>query len=754
MIQTIQTLSEKLKNVKKNGSNKSFVALCPSHDDQKQSLSITDAGDKILLHCHAGCSLENICTALGIKRNDLFINRIRTKKQIVETYDYRDEASNLLFQAVRFEPKEFRQRRLENNKEVWNLKDMRRVLYRLPELLEADKKFPVFICEGEKDVENLRKFGLTATCNPMGAGKWKSEYSESLKGFDCVILPDNDEAGTNHAKQVAKSLLGIAEQVRILQLPDLEAKADVSDWINKGNNVEDLFALLDGADVITGETFTENEDQRTNPNETENDFDDSDDKAIVGKQANKLIEIGKTAELWHTSKGETFASFVNHREQFETCEIRSENFDLWLNYTFWQAERKSPNEAAFKQTKSILTGLALFEGETKEIFTRLANHEGKYFLDLCDKEGQVIEISSEGWKVLSAKDIPVRFRRASGMLPLPVPVPGGDVRELRQFVNLQSEDDFLLLLAWLVSSLRGDAPKYSVLSITGEQGSAKSTLSLILRMLIDPNEAPLRSTARSEWDLCISALNSWVICFNNLSDLPNWLSDALCCLVEGSGFAVRTHHEMTKETIFQSKRPIILNGIADVTTKSDLLDRSVCLHLPTILDGARKNEIDFFNEFDEARPRILGALLNGVCSAIRNLPNVKLERRPRMADFAAFGVASEKALGFADGAFMEAYEGNRVAGNAVAIENSPLAGTILNLMDNRQFWEGRTSEALTLLKSFADEETRFLRSFPKQANQLTSQLKRISANLRLIGIDVKTGRDRQGGFVVFQKLPT
>jgi hypothetical protein len=735
----IQNILEKLKNVKKNGSDKTFKALCPSHDDQKESLSITEASDKILLHCHAGCTVENICTALTIEPKDLFGNKKSIKKRIVETYDYQDENGNLLFQAVRFEPKEFRQRRFENGKGIWNLKDTRRVLYRLPELLKSDKSFPAFICEGEKDVENLRKLNLTATCNPMGAGKWKNEYSESLKGFDCVILPDNDEAGTNHAEQVAKSLLGTAEQVRILHLPDLQPKGDVSEWIAKGNNAEDLKALIDGAEIVTSETFSENEDE-------------IDENAIVGNQANKLIEIGKTAELWHTSKGETFASFVNHNEQFETCEIRSENFDLWLNYTFWQAERKSPNEKAFKQSKAILTSLALFEGETKEIFTRLAHHETKYFLDLCDKEGQVIEISSEGWKVLSAKDVPVRFRRASGMLPLPVPVAGGEVRELRQFVNLQSEEDFLLLLAWLVSSLRGDAPKYSVLSITGEQGSAKSTLSLILRQLIDPNEAPLRFAVRSDWDLCISATNSWIICFNNLSDLPSWLSDALCCLVEGGGFAVRTHHEMTKETIFQAKRPIILNGIADVTTRPDLLDRAVCLHLPTILDSERKNEIDFFNEFYEARPRILGALLNGVCSAIRNLPDVKLERRPRMADFAAFGVASEKAFGFADGAFMKAYEGNREAGNAVAIENSPLAGTIITLMKTRKFCDGRTSEVLTLLRSVADEETRFLRSFPKQPNQLTSQLKRISANLRLIGIDVKTGRNREGGFVTFQKL--
>ncbi len=752
----IQNILEKLKDVQKNGSNKSFKALCPSHDDQTASLSIKDAGDKILLHCHAGCTVENICAALTIKQKDLFTAKKSSRKRIVETYDYQDENGNPLFQAVRTEPKEFKQRRFENGKPVWGLKDTRRILYRLPELLKTDKSFPVFICEGEKDVENLRKLGLTATCNPMGAGegKWKDEYSESLKGFDCVILPDNDLEGRKHAARIAKSLLEKAEQVRILHLPDLELKGDVSDWIAKGNNAEDLKALTDGAEIITSETFSENEDQRINPNETEDGFDEIDEKTIVGKQANKLIEIGKTAELWHTSKGETFASFDNHNEQFETCEIRSENFDLWLNYTFWQNERKSPNESAFKQAKSILTSLALFEGETKEIFTRLAHHETKYFLDLCNKEGQVIEISLEGWKVLSAKDVPVRFRRASGMLPLPVPIAGGDVRELRQFVNLQSEEDFLLLLAWLVSSLRGDAPKYSVLSITGEQGSAKSTLSLILRQLIDPNEAPLRFAVRSDWDLCISATNSWIVCFNNLSDLPNWLSDALCCLVEGGGFAVRTHHEMTKETIFQAKRPIILNGIADVTTKPDLLDRAVCLHLPTILDDARKNEIDFFKEFYEARPRILGALLNGVCSAIRNLPDVKLERRPRMADFAAFGVASEKAFGFADGAFMEAYEGNREAGNAVAIENSPLAGTILNLMDDRKFWEGRTSEALTLLKSFADEETRFLRSFPKQPNQLTSQLKRISANLRLIGIDVKTGRNREGGFVVFQKLST
>src|SRR5207244_66644 len=202
---------------------------CPAHDDRKRSLTVA-VGDSgaLLLKCHAGagCRVEQIVAALGVTMADLFPRHGRqagardSRRRIVATYDYRDEQGNLLFQVVRYEPKDFRQRRPDGNGGwSWKLKGVRRVLYRLPELLAADPALPVYLVEGEKDVEALVALSLVATTNPGGARKWRPEYAEPLRGRDVVLLPDNDDKGRQHAEQVAVSLTGIAASVKVVTLP-------------------------------------------------------------------------------------------------------------------------------------------------------------------------------------------------------------------------------------------------------------------------------------------------------------------------------------------------------------------------------------------------------------------------------------------------------------------------------------------------------------------------------------------------------
>lgn len=174
-------------------------------------------------------------------------------RRIAARYDYLDEQGTLLFQAVRFEPKDFRQRRPKSDgKWIWNVRGVRPVLYRLPELITAPAGSRVYIAEGEKDVDNLRQLGVIATTSPGGAAKpggrskWGAEYARYLAGFDVVILPDNDDAGRAHANTIAVSIAGVAASVRILQLPGLAAKGDVSDWIAVGGTRDQLEKLADG----------------------------------------------------------------------------------------------------------------------------------------------------------------------------------------------------------------------------------------------------------------------------------------------------------------------------------------------------------------------------------------------------------------------------------------------------------------------------------------------------------------------------
>ncbi len=238
-------------------SGKEWVARCPAHDDSKASLSVTesDDGSRILLKCFAGCETTAIVQALGIKMHDLFtkskpaILEQSENNRVVAEYGYTDAGGSLLYQVVRYEPKDFRQRQPDGKGGwSWNMKGVKRVLYRLVQVNSAIAAgMPVFIVEGEKDVHSLESIGLTATTNAGGAAKWEARFSDSLQGADVIILPDNDGPGRKHAELVANALCGIAKSVRVLELPGLSEKGDVSDWLAAGGTEEDLLSLVEAA---------------------------------------------------------------------------------------------------------------------------------------------------------------------------------------------------------------------------------------------------------------------------------------------------------------------------------------------------------------------------------------------------------------------------------------------------------------------------------------------------------------------------
>ncbi len=243
----------RLDNVRKNGTG--YTARCPAHDDRHNSLSIGMGDDgRVLLKDHANCETERIVAAVGLTMRDLFpphtdgVRGNGHSRRLVAAYDYRDEVGTLLYQAVRFEPKGFAQRRPDGyGGWVWNLAGVRHVPYRLPELLAADPDAWVLIVEGEKDADRLAALGFPATTNAAGAGKWRPDLSEYLRGRRVCILPDNDGAGEKHAALVAPSLAGIAAETRVLWLPNLPDKGDVSDWLDAGGTADELVRLIEEA---------------------------------------------------------------------------------------------------------------------------------------------------------------------------------------------------------------------------------------------------------------------------------------------------------------------------------------------------------------------------------------------------------------------------------------------------------------------------------------------------------------------------
>jgi 5S rRNA maturation endonuclease (ribonuclease M5) len=220
---------------------------CPGHEDRNPSLSVTNGNGRVLVHDHGGCPLEAVLAPLGLNKRDLFeeprtANAERERSRIVATYDYVDEQGTLLYQVVRLEPKGFRQRRPDGNGGwIWNLKDTRRVLYRLPEVLDAVAAGDtIHVCEGEKDVDALRALLKVATCSAGGAGSWRDELCDSLRGAEVVIVADKDKPGRKHARQIYDSLQGLAASIRIVEA---RTGNDASDHLKAGHSVEELIEV-------------------------------------------------------------------------------------------------------------------------------------------------------------------------------------------------------------------------------------------------------------------------------------------------------------------------------------------------------------------------------------------------------------------------------------------------------------------------------------------------------------------------------
>jgi hypothetical protein len=249
----------------------------------------------------------------------------------------------------------------------------------------------------------------------------------------------------------------------------------------------------------------------------------------------------------------------------------------------------------------------------------------------------------------------------------------------------------------------------------------------------------------------IGASNSWCLAFDNLSHVQDWQSDVLCRISTGGGFAARELYSDQDETILDVQRPIILNGIEEIVTRNDLLDRSVSKYLPSIPKTARKPETQYWEEFEQKCPAILGAILNAVSTALRNAATVRLDEHPRMADFAAWIVAAESALPWAEGAFITAYSGSQADANALALEASPVAQALRDFMELRTKrmetapWWGTATKLLGELETITDEKTKRQKSWPASARTLSNTLRRLAPNLRAVGVDLVFDERKHGG---------
>jgi len=458
-------------------------------------------------------------------------------------------------------------------------------------------------------------------------------------------------------------------------------------------------------------------------------------KEILLAQAEDLL-------LYHTPAGEGFA-VVRRGEHQEVMRITSKACGLWLRHQFWVSEGKAPSAATVKDALLTIEARANFEGEERLFGVRVMAYGDAIYLDLANEQWQAVKITAAGWEMV---ENPLLFRRGAAMRPLPIPEKGGDLRVLRRFVNVEGEGDFIVTVAWLVAALRPDGP-YSILILQGEQGSAKTYAGGTLRSLVDPAAAALKSTPTKERDLMIAAVNSWIMGFDNLSGLTPAMSDAFCRLATGGGLSTRQLYSDADEITFEATRPITLNGIDDLSGRSDLLSRAIVITLPPFAAGKRRSEKELEAELAALRPGLLGALCDAVSTALRRLPEVKLDDPPRMADFAAWVVAAEPALPWKAGQFLAAYAANREAASELALEMDRFAGLLISMMRDLGSWSGTATDLLRDVHEELGQEVRS-NDVPNTPRGLSNQLRRLAPLLRGRGLEVEFHKARTRTIVI------
>ena len=657
------------------------------------------------------------------------------KSDPLAVYRYTDAAGNLLYEVCRFPPKEFRQRRPLGPGWSWDVTGVPRVPFRLPELQGVAT---VVVVEGERDANTLWGLNIPATTNAGGAKKWRQAETAALKAAGCqrvVILPDNDAAGKAHAAQVYDLCQKAGMAAQVIALPGLGPHGDVSEWLDGGGSVDGLRRMIEQGGPWTPSRITsspvavDTDDASHIEGRTQN---------VKASQSKVLVDMAiKDLELWHTPRGEAYATVVvnGHREHHQLRKVVKD----YLARVYYRSEGRVASAQALTDATNTLGGIARYDGPEYPVSVRLAGNESALYLDLGTPQWEVVEVTADGWHIVAGA--PVRHWRPGSLRPLPMPVVGGSLEALRELWPNADDNTWTLIVSWLIATLQPKGP-YPILIETGEQGSGKSTLGRMVRGLIDPSAPELRGVPRDERDVMIGALTSHVVALDNLSGLPVWLSDALCRIATGGGLATRTLYSDTDETLIDVARPILLTGIDSPATRGDLLDRALVVHLPAMLDEARGDEATLWHRYDALRPQLVGALLDAAVSALRHRNEVSLPKAPRMKDACLWVMAAEPALGWAAGRTVTTWLGARADASADLLAGDAVAQALLTMPLP---WSGTATELLTKLTELVPDRPRASRPWAASPRSLSIHLKRLTPDLRRSGIEVTDYREGHTG---------
>jgi len=704
-----------------------WMAQCPMHEDRKPSLSINE--EKGVFHCFSCDWSGKLYISDSKKRSPSNAGNKQFKDgEIVATYDYQDENGKLLFQKLRLPGKRFLQRCPDKNGGwKYKLDGVRKVPYRLPDILDENgKKETIFVVEGEKDANAMKTLGFLSTTSPNGAEKWPPEFNKYFKDRRVAILPDNDNVGQEYGQDVARNLSTVTEQIKLVRLPGLPEKGDVSDWLANGGTAEQLLQIVEETEPYQ---LTQEEGLRLN---------DSDSSAVM------LLEcLRNAADLtFFLDENGALMAAVNKGDYHDHMQVESESFKEEARRRFINRFRKiitkDPLRNVLSNIKSTFPANSL---PTKNTFLRIAEYEGVVYYDLGTQKWETVKITKDGWEI--ANEAPVIFKRFPHMQPqvMPIKAPVESVKKILPFINVHIEELQILILVWLVSLFIPDI-SYPVLVLQGDHGSAKTSICKFLKSIVDPSMMEVLSIADKTVEIVQCLSHYHCIVLDNLSGISKTESDILCKAVTGEGFTKRELYSNDNDIFYRYKRALMLNSIGCVVTRPDLLDRSILIQCERFKSGSIKTEKNLLCESKNAKPEILGAIFSTIAKVLEIFPSMQFEESlPRMADFYCYGCAIAEVLNIGRDKFRNAYLANIASHSRTAIAEDPVAMAVVRFMETRPIWEGTATLLLNDLDPTARELGIDLRmkEWPKTPQKLANQLNIIKVNLSALGIKVDTG---------------